>query len=256
MPDVFSSHSPSDAAAGEKLSVSQNFRYLDFIIALFVTVLIVSNIASSAKIVDLGFSVFDIQFAFDGGTLLFPVSYVIADVLTEVYGFRAARRVIWIGFTALSFSALVFFLLGLLPPEAIWEAENNGSTAYKNILGGMSSGGIVLASLAAYLIGEFSNSVILAKIKILMKGRLLWVRTIGSTLIGELLDSLIFIGIATLAGVFPKELFFSLLFTNYILKCLIETAVTPLTYLAVWKLKKAEGADTYDIGVKFTPFGL
>ena len=219
----------------------QRFRHVDFAVAAFVTVIIVSNIASSAKIVDLGFSLFGIGFAFDGGTLLFPFSYVIGDVITEVYGFRAARRAIWTGFAAAAFTALVFFLLGILPPEAMWEAENSGTDAYSKILGGMSSGGIVLASLAAFLAGEFSNSAILSKIKILMKGRHLWVRTISSSLVGEFLDSLVFVGIATLAGVFPREIFLSLLITNYVLKCLIEAAVTPLTYLTVRKLKKAEG---------------
>jgi uncharacterized integral membrane protein (TIGR00697 family) len=223
--------------------------------ACFVAVLIISNVASSAKIVDLGISLFGFPLAFDGGTLVFPVSYVFGDILTEVYGFRASRRVIWMGFAALALSSLVFFLLRLLPGEAAWEHEV-GSAAYDAILGGMSSGGIALASLLGYWAGEFSNSVVLSRMKVLMKGRFLWVRTMGSTLVGELLDSLVFVLAASLTGVFGWGLFFTLVRTNYILKCLVEAAVTPLTYLAVRKLKKAEGIDVYDIGVRFNPFAV
>lgn len=219
--------------------------------AFFVAILIVSNIASSAKIVDLGFSLFKIPMAFDGGTLLFPLSYVFADVLTEVYGFRASRRVIRTGFAALALSALVFFALRLLPAESSWEGYA-GSAAYDAILGGMSGGGIVLASLLGYWAGELSNSALLSRIKVLMKGRLLWVRTIGSTLVGELLDSLIFITVASLAGVFGWELFWSLVLTNYLLKCLIEALMTPVTYAVANRLKKGEGVDVYDTDVKYS----
>jgi uncharacterized integral membrane protein (TIGR00697 family) len=218
------------------------YRHLDVVTAFFVTVLIVSNIASSAKIVDLGFSVFSIPMSFDGGTILFPLSYIVGDILTEVYGFRASRRVIWTGFAALALTALVFFALKALPPDPQWESYA-GSAAYNAILGGMSSGGLVLASLAAYWIGEFSNSLALSKIKILMKGKLLWVRTIGSTLIGEFLDSLVFVFIASLAGVFMWESFRSLVLTNYLFKCAVEIIMTPLTYAAVGFLKKKENLD-------------
>jgi uncharacterized integral membrane protein (TIGR00697 family) len=221
--------------------------------AFFVTVLIVSNVASSAKVVDLGFSLFSVRLAFDGGTLLFPLSYVFGDILTEVYGFRASRRVIWTGFAALALSSLVFLFLRVLPADAEWEAYA-GSAAYDAILGGMSTGGIALASLSGYLVGEFSNSVVLSRVKVLMNGRLLWVRTIGSTLVGELLDSLVFVFIASLTGVFGWELFASLVLTNYILKCAIEVIMTPATYFAVFTLKKAELVDTYDVGISFNPF--
>jgi uncharacterized integral membrane protein (TIGR00697 family) len=146
-----------------------------------------------------------------------------------------------------------FFFLRLLPGEPAWEAYA-GSAAYDAILGGISSGGIVLASLLGYWVGEFSNSMVLSRMKVVMKGRYLWVRTIGSTLVGELLDSLVFIFVASLTGVFGWELFLTLVLTNYILKCLVEAILTPLTYLAVRKLKKAEGIDTYDVGVRFNPF--
>jgi len=228
------------AVAGAAASAAaSSFKYLDIAASFFVSILVISNVASSAKIIDTSLSLFSVPLAFDGGTLLFPFAYVLGDVLTEVYGFRTARRVIWTGFFALALSALVFFTLGVLPPESAWEAET-GSAAYNAVLGGMSGGGIALASLAAYLAGELSNAAVLSKIKIKMKGRMLWVRTIGSTLAGELLDTLIFVLIATAAGVFGRELFWSLVITNYILKCAIEAAVTPFTYWASGFLKRKE----------------
>jgi len=228
------------------VSKSPSFKHLDVVAAFFVSILVISNIASSAKIVDVGITLFTIPLAFDGGTLLFPFVYVLGDVLTEVYGFRTARRVILTGFAVMVLAALAFFVLGLLPPEAGWEAETGGNAAFDAILGGMSSGGIVLASLAAYLAGEMSNSLVLSKLKVKMKGRLLWVRTIGSTLVGELLDSLLFIFIASITGVFPWEIFWSLVLTNYILKCAIEAVVTPFTYWLSAFLKRKEGIDVYD----------
>jgi uncharacterized integral membrane protein (TIGR00697 family) len=227
--------------------------------AAFVAVLIISNVASSAKIVDLGVSLFGIlgipplPLAFDGGTLLFPLSYVFADILTEVYGFRAGRRVIWTGFAALALTSAVFFLLRALPGNAEWEGYA-GSAAYDAILGGISTGGIALASLSGYWVGEFSNSVVLSRMKVLMEGRRLWMRTIGSTLVGEFLDSLVFVLVASAAGVFGWELFVSLVLTNYLLKCGIEVLMTPVTYGIVYVLKRAEGVDTYDRGIRYSPF--
>ncbi|MCL2271133.1 MAG: queuosine precursor transporter [Treponema sp.] len=237
---------------------SAAYKHYDVIMAFFVAVLVLSNIASSAKIVDLGFSLFGIRLAFDGGTLLFPLAYVGADILTEVYGFKASRRAIWTGFGVLAFSSLVFFILRSLPAESSWETGNGvvtGSAAYDIILGGMSSGGIVLASLAGYLVGEFFNSVLLSKLKVMMKGRLLWFRAMVSSLAGELLDSLIFVSIACLTGVFGWNLFITLVLTNYILKCLIEALVLPFTYSAVRLLKKREGIDVFDAGIKYRPVG-
>ncbi|MDR3130904.1 MAG: queuosine precursor transporter [Treponema sp.] len=231
----------------------RNYRYLDLVTAFFVAVLITSNVASSAKIVDLGFSILGVRLAFDGGTLLFPLSYVFGDILTEVYGFRASRRVIWTGFAALALSSLIFLLLRSLPADSEWESYA-GSAAYDAILGGMSSGGIALASLLGYWVGEFSNSAVLSRLKVLMKGRLLWVRTISSTLAGEFLDSLVFVFIASLTGVFGWELFLSLVLTNYIFKCAVEIIMTPATYFAAGRLKKAEAVDAYDEGISFNPF--
>jgi uncharacterized integral membrane protein (TIGR00697 family) len=228
------------------------FRYYDLIMALFVMVLIVSNVASSAKIVDWGFSIFKVRMAFDAGTILFPVSYIFGDVLTEVYGFKRSRRVIWTGFILLGLSSLIFMLIRILPGSADWQSYA-GQDAYMKILGGMSSGGIALASLVAYFVGEYSNSVILAVMKVWTKGRMLWLRTIGSTLVGELLDSLIFITIASLFKVFPWSSFVSLVLTNYIFKCLVEALMTPVTYWVINRLKKTEKEDYYDYGTKFTP---
>ncbi|HSM26057.1 MAG TPA: queuosine precursor transporter [Anaerolineaceae bacterium] len=233
----------------------KGYRYYDLIMVIFVTVLLLSNIASSAKIVDWGVSLFGLPLAFDAGTILFPISYIFGDVLTEVYGFRRSRRVIWVGFGALIFSSLVLALVRILPGEAAWQ-EYAGQNAYDAILGGMSTGGIVIASLIAYLIGEFSNSVALAKIKVKTEGRFLWVRTIGSTLIGQGFDTLIFVTVATLLGVFPWVIWGSLVVSNYIFKVGIEAIMTPATYLVVTKLKKEENEDYYDRNTRFKFFSM
>ena len=231
------------------------YKYFDLVMALFVTVLLVSNIASSAKIVDWGFSIAGIPMAFDAGTLLFPISYIFGDILTEVYGYRRSRRVIWMGFFCLALSALVLWIVRALPGEATWESYA-GQGAYDAILGGMSTGGIVLASLLAYLIGEFTNSVVLAKMKVATRGSWLWMRTIGSTLVGEGIDTLAFIAIASFFGVFPWELFWTLVVTNYLFKVGVETLMTPLTYLIVNRLKKREQEDYYDARTNFSPFKI
>lgn len=230
------------------------YRYYDLVMALFVTVLIVSNIASSAKIVDWGVSLIGLPLAFDAGTILFPISYIFGDVLTEVYGFKRSRRVIWTGFACLALTALVLWLVRIMPGEATWIAMT-GQAAYNNVLGGISTGGIVIASLAAYLVGSFTNSVILAKLKVATKGRWLWMRTISSTLVGEGVDSAIFVAVACLVGVFPWSLFFTLLVANYIFKCLIEALMTPVTYWVVTKLKHAENEDFYDDKTRFKIIG-
>jgi len=229
------------------------YRYYDLIMALFVTVLVVSNIASSAKIIDWGISLFGIPLAFDAGTLLFPVSYIFGDILTEVYGYERSRRVIWAGFFALILSSFVFWIVGLMPGEATWE-QYAGQAAYYAILGGMSGGGIVLASLLGYWTGEFSNSFTLAKLKILTQGRWLWTRTIGSTLVGQLVDTLVFVLVASLFSVFPWSLFLTLVLTNYIFKCGVEALMTPVTYLIVNQLKRVEHVDHYDYDTNFSPF--
>lgn len=231
----------------------KTYRYFDWIMAVFVTVLIVSNVASSAKIVDWGLRLFGVPLAFDAGTLLFPISYIFGDVLTEVYGYKNSRRVIWAGFFCLALAAGVFALVRALPGESEWQ-RYAGDAAYLAILGGMSSGGIVLASLLGYWSGEFSNSFVLARMKILTRGRWLWTRTIGSTLVGELVDTLVFITIASLFRVFPWSLFLTLTLTNYLFKVGVEVLMTPLTYWVVTALKRAEREDYYDLDTDFNPF--
>ena len=249
------------------------YRYFDFVMALFVTILLLSNIASSAKLIDLGVDLFGVRLAFDGGTILFPLAYIFGDVLTEVYGYARSRKVIWTGFAAAVLMSLTFWFLSRLPGDPLWGAfvyENMsqavptipqpddpvvfGQAAYDAILGGVSTGAIIVASLVAYWAGEFSNSFILAKIKVLTEGRWLWLRTIGSTLVGEGVDTVLFVLIATLLGVFPWAIALSLILANYIFKVSIEVLFTPLTYLIVNWLKRKENENYFDRDTDFNPF--
>ena len=233
------------------------YKYFDWLMVVFVTVLLVSNIASSAKIVDWGFSLFGVDLAFDAGTLLFPISYIFGDVLTEVYGYRYSRRVIWMGFFCALVMSVTLWVVGKLPGEAYWQA-NVGQSQYNAILGGVSSGAIVLASLAAYWAGEFSNSYVLAKLKILTAGRWLWTRTIGSTLIGEGIDTVLFVSLATFLNVpgFVPQIWFTLVLTNYLFKVGVEGLMTPVTYWVVNFLKQTEDQDYFDHDTNFNPFNL
>ncbi len=233
----------------------KTFKYLDIIIVVFVLVLVLSNIASSAKIIDWGVSLGSIPLSFDAGTILFPISYIFGDVITEVYGYKRSRRIIWIGFGALAFSAVVFWLVQILPGEATWQ-KSVGQEAYNQILGSMSSGGIIIASLAGYFAGSFSNAIVMAFMKVLTKGRLLWSRTIGSTIVGQAFDTFTFILVATALGVFPWSLFWSLTVTNYIFKVAIEAVMTPVTYWVINNLKRVEGVDIYDEETNLSPFKI
>ena len=237
------------------MSAEKQYRYFDLLLAVFVTVLVVSNIASSAKIVDWGFSILGVRIAFDAGTILFPISYIFGDILTEVYGYKKSRRVIWIGFGCLAFSAFIFGVVRKLPGEIQWQ-NYAGDAAYQAILGGMSSGGIVLASLIGYWSGGFTNSFVLAKMKVLTRGRWLWTRTIGSTLVGELVDTVVFVTIASVFKVFPWSLFLTLIVTNYLFKCSVEALMTPVTYVMVTALKNKELEDYYDRETNFNPFKI
>ncbi len=221
--------------------------------ALFVAVLLISNIASSAKIIDLGISIGPLQLAFDGGTLIFPISYIFGDVLTEVYGYRRTRRVIWAGFSASVLMAATLYLVGALPGEAEWQGYA-GQVAYDAILGGIS--GLIVASLAAYFAGSFSNSVVLARLKLLTGGRYLWLRTMGSTIVGQSIDTAVFILIAVALGVFPLEIALTLILTNILFKVTIEAVLLPVTYQIVAFLKQAEEEDYFDVNTDFNPFRL
>jgi len=234
-------------------STPRPYRYYDLIMALFVTVLLISNLLSSAKIIDLGFSLGALAFAFDAGTLVFPISYIFGDVLTEVYGYRRSRRVIWAGFGANVLLGFFVWLASALPGEAEWQGYA-GQGAYDAILGGIS--GLIVASLAAYFLGEFTNSYLLAKMKLWTGGRWLWTRTIGSTLVGQMVDTTVFTLIATALGVFPPELLASLIATNYVLKVGFEVLLTPLTYRIINLLKAAEREDYFDRQTDFNPFKL
>ena len=229
------------------------FKYLDILTVVFVLVLVLSNVASSAKIIDWGISLGTLPLSFDAGTVLFPLSYIIGDVLTEVYGFKRSRRIIWIGFGMLAFSALVFWLVQVLPGEATWQVSV-GQYSYDQILGSMSSGAIVVASLTGYLAGSFSNAIMMAAMKVLTKGKLLWTRTIGSSIVGQAFDTFAFILVASWLGVFPLSLFWSLTITNYIFKLIVEVVVTPITYWVVNGLKRSEGVDVFDDGTNLSPF--
>jgi hypothetical protein len=240
-----SSHTPEETRHA--------FKYADIVTVIFVLVLVISNIASSAKIIDWGISLFSLPLAFDAGTLLFPIAYIFGDILTEVYGFKRARRIIWIGFLCLAFSALVFWIIRIMPGESQWQ-QTTGQDAFDKVFGGMYTGGIVIASILGYLTGSFSNAIVMALLKVFSRGKLLWVRTISSTLVGELLDTVIFILVASITRVFPWELFWTLTVTNYIFKVGVEVIMTPLTYLIVNKLKKAENVDIFDERKDLNPF--
>ncbi|MGE5316457.1 MAG: queuosine precursor transporter [Chloroflexota bacterium] len=219
---------------------SRTFRYFDVIMASFVAVLLISNLAST-KILDLG------PFTFDGGTLLFPLSYIFGDILTEVYGYQRARKVIWTGFGAALLMSLVLWVVQILPPATDWPNQQ----AYESLLGFVPR--IVLASLIAYFGGAFSNAFILSRMKIATKGRYLWVRTIGSTLIGEGIDTVIFCFVA-FYGMFPAEVLTAIIVSNYLFKTGVEILFTPVTYAVVNFLKRQENVDVYDRGISYNPF--
>lgn len=224
------------------MNLQNKKNFLPVISGLFVGVLVISNILAS-KMVQIG------PFVFDGGTLIFPLSYIFGDVLTEVYGYRESRKVIWTGLAMLIIMAFNVYLIGFLPSEASWTFQED----FNNILLIMPR--IVLASIIAYFAGEYSNSVILSKLKIRTKGKYLWFRTIGSTLIGQLLDSTLFVFIA-FTGRYPLSILITMAASNYLFKTVIETAFTPLTYLVVGFVKKHEQIDTYDVGERYNPLPL
>lgn len=220
---------------------NRHFKYLDLITALFATLLIVSNYAST-RIID-----FAGGLSFDAGTLMFPLTYIFNDLLTEVYGYKRSRRVIWIGFLALLIAAAGMGLVGLFPPAAGWE----GDAAWASIMAVVPR--IVLASLAAYFVGEFVNSVALAKLKLRTGGRWLSLRLIASTAAGQFFDTLIFASIAFI-GVLDWNLWWTVVISNYIFKVGLEIIFLPLTAVVVAYVKRAENSDAYDTGTRFSPF--
>ena len=257
------------------------FRHYDLVMAAFVAILLLSNIIGAAKLtfVEVPFwpkgmwPAADGTFIYGAGILFFPLGYVIGDVLTEIYGFAKARRVIWVGTTAMLFLAFMSYVVTALPPFAGWECSASGfggarpitSTADAAIPGGAicqstyesvfgSTWRIVAGSIIAFWAGEFVNSFVMAKMKVWTKGRALWTRTIGSTFVGQGVDSLIFYPIA-FYGIWTTQAVLTVMVTNWALKVMWEAVLTPVTYVVVNKLKAAEGVDLFDISTDFSPFG-
>jgi uncharacterized integral membrane protein (TIGR00697 family) len=214
--------------------------------AAFVTVLICANLIGPAKIVQL-----DGWPAFGAGVLFFPISYVFGDILTEVYGYARARRVIWAGFAGLAFASLMAAVVVALPPAPFWENQQAYETAFGQ------APRIAAASMFAYFCGEFVNSFVLAKMKIVTAGRWLWTRTIGTTVVGEAVDSALFYPLAFYgSGIIPDDKLPAIMLAQFVLKVAVEVVFTPLTYRIVAFLKRAENEDYYDRDTNFTPFTL
>jgi len=231
-------------------SEQRSYKYYEFVMAAFVTILICSNLIGPAKIAQLDFPVVG-TLTFGAGVLFFPISYVFGDVLTEVYGYARSRRVIWAGFGGLAFASLMSFVVVALPPAPFWKNQE----AYEIAFGG--TWRIALASMIAYFCGEFVNSFVLAKMKIMTSGRWLWTRTIGSTIFGEGVDSLLFYPMAFYgSGIIPDDKLPTVMLAQFIAKVSVEVVFTPVTYLLVGWLKRAEHEDFYDRDTRFTPFSL
>ncbi|RYY24713.1 MAG: VUT family protein [Sphingomonadales bacterium] len=238
---------PAKVAAREV--ASGHFRYFDFVMAAFVAIILLSNVIGAGKVAQVWLPGLDVWWPFGAGILFFPLSYVIGDVLTEVYGYARARRVIWAGTVAVLFMALMSWVVVALPPAPSWTNQ----AAYETIFGQVPR--IVLASVCAFWAGEFVNSYVLARMKIWTSGKALWARTIGSTIAGQGIDSLIFYPLAFWgAEGWTTELVITVLFTQWFLKVAWEVLLTPVTYVVVGFLKRREGVDVFDEGTDFTPF--
>jgi len=213
-----------------------------FVAALFVTILVTSNILA-VKLIEVA------GLVLPAAIILFPIGYILGDVLTEVYGYRQTRRVIWLGFAMNLVAVAAIWGAGLLPAAGFWQDQD----AWNTILG--QAPRILAASFIAYLIGEFANAYVLAKIKIATAGKMLWLRTIGSTIVGQGLDSAVFITLA-FAGVIPTSAIIAAILGQWFVKSAYEAGATPLTYAAVGYLKKAEGIDVYDTDTRFNPLAV
>jgi hypothetical protein len=229
--------------AAEPAPAARTYRYYDLLMVAFVVVLLCSNLIGAGKVATLG------GFTLGAGVFFFPLSYAFNDVLTEVYGYARSRRVVWAGFAALVFMSFMSYVVTAMPPAPGWPHQ----AAYEVVFGAAPR--IVAASLIAFAVGEFTNSFVLAKLKIATEGRFLWLRTIGSTVVGEAVDSVIFYPIAFL-GLWTPQLVLSVMLSNYVLKVLWEVFATPLTYWIVGALKRAEREDYFDRDTNFTPFSI
>ena len=230
--------------------VQRQYRYYEFVMAAFVTVLICSNLIGPAKIAQVEVPVLGLL-TFGAGVLFFPISYVFGDILTEVYGYARARRVIWAGFAGLGFASFMAAVVVALPPAPFWQHQG----AYEVAFG--TTWRIAAASMFAYFCGEFVNSFVLATMKIRTAGRWLWTRTIGSTIAGEAVDSALFYPLAFYgAGIIPDDKLPAVMLAQFVGKVMVEVIFTPLTYRIVGALKRAEHEDYYDRGTDFNPFTL
>lgn len=243
----------SDGAGPARINAAQvaggHFRYYDYVMAAFVAILLLSNVLGAGKVAQIWIPVWEVWWPFGAGILFFPISYIIGDVLTEVYGYARARRVIWAGFIATLFMAFMSWVVVALPPAPDWTNQ----PAYEAIFGQVPR--IVLASVVAFWAGEFVNSFVLAKMKIWTRGKHLWARTIGSTFVGQGVDSLIFYPLAFWgAAGWTNDLVLKVLVTQWVLKVGWEVILTPVTYAVVGFLKRREGVDIFDEGTDFTPF--
>ena len=228
----------------------RSYKYYELLMAAFVTVLLCSNLIGVHKVSSVKLPFYG-EYIYGAGVLFFPISYLFGDILTEVYGYARSRKVIWAGFGALIFASLMSFVITSLPDAPTMSAEQR--SAINTIFG--QTPRIVGASLLAFWMGEFVNSFVLAKLKVWSEGKFLWVRTIGSTVMGEIADSLVFYPVAFF-GVWSNEQLISVMIGNYFIKVLWEVFATPLTYLIVNFLKRAEHEDYYDNGTDFNPFSL
>jgi hypothetical protein len=228
----------------------RQFRYDEFVMVAFVVILVCSNLIGPAKIAQFDAPLLG-TLTFGAGVLFFPIPYVFGDILTEVYGYARSRRVIWTGFAALAFASFMAWVVVALPPAPFW----NNQAAYETAFG--TTWRIALASLIAFSCGEFVNSYVLAKMKVWMDGKRLWARTIGSTIFGEGVDSLLFYPLAFWGtGIIPNDKLPAVMLAQFIAKVGVEVAFTPVTYKVVAWLKKAEGVDHYDRDTQFTPWSL
>ena len=229
---------------------ARQYRYYDLVMAAFVSVLICSNLIGPAKIAQITLPYLG-TVSFGAGVLFFPISYVFGDILTEVYGYARARKVIWAGFAGLAFASIMASAVVALPPAPFWGHQ----AAYEIAFG--STWRIVLASMCAYFCGEFVNSYVLAKMKILTAGKWLWTRTIGSTIFGEAVDSALFYPLAFYgAGLIPDDKLPLVMLSQFVIKVGVEVVFTPFTYKVVHALKQAEHEDYYDRRTDFNPFSL
>jgi len=226
------------------------YRYYEFVMVAFVVVLVCSNLIGPAKIAQLDLPLVGLV-TFGAGVLFFPISYVFGDILTEVYGYARSRRVIWAGFAGLAFASFMAYVVVALPPAPFWKNQ----AAYEVAFG--QAWRIAAASMFAYMCGEFVNSFTLAKMKILTRGRWLWSRTIGSTVVGEGVDSMLFYPLAFYGtGIIPDDKLPLVMLAQFVTKVGVEVLFTPVTYAIVGWLKRAENVDWYDRDTNFTPFSV